>query len=214
MAGKIYFKLFADRPADATRDGAEDTIGYFTTMVPTAKFLNIEDKGATQDAIMSEVKAAAGRTVTRVDGSKIEVEGKAGIAAHQRLLALPDGRGAKRITIPTGNKIADSQAVNKNKAYHQISFSFPTFASNLIIAQALGRLIPANKISFEGAPSETEIYGWFRTEAGKRYPIIMIGTGTPSAEQPKVAVGAEITDAQIAQATTKRGGKKAKAKQA
>lgn len=211
---KLYFKIFVDRPNDAKRDGPEDAIGYFACMPATAKFLDIVAKGGTKDAIMSEVKASAGRTITRVDGSKIQEEAKVGVAGHQRMLALPDSKGAKRVTILTGNKIADSQAVNKANAYHTISFSFPTFCSNLIISQALGRTIPANKISKDGTPSEADIHGWFRSPGGKRYPIILLGSGTPDAEQPKVAVGDEITDAQMAMVETKKGGKKKKAAQA
>lgn len=204
--GKMYFELFVDQPPDAKRDSPDKVIGVFGCMPWAAKFLDVEDK-AVQTEGRFVIRKSGTRTLTRIDGSVMTAGLVAdGTSESKVLIPLPEGKGMKTATLLTGKKIADSQAVNKASAFHSITFAFPSFATNLIIAQALGRLIPAAKISKDGSPAETDIHPWFRSSGGKRYPIIIVGSGTADPDQPVIRVAAEVTDADVAAIESKTGG--------
>lgn len=208
--GKIYFELFVDQPPDAKRDSPDKVIGLFGCMPWAAKFLDIENKAATAEGRFI-IRKAGTRTLTRIDGSVMTAGPTAdGTSESKVMVPLPEGKGMKTATLLTGKPITDSQAVNKKGAFHSITFSFPSFATNLIIAQALGRLIPAAKISKDGTPAATDIHSWFRSSGGKRYPIIVVGSGTADPDQPVIRVASEVTDADVAAVESKTGGGKRK----
>lgn len=212
--GKLWFELFVDQPADAKRDSPDKVIGVFGCMPWAAKFLDIEDKAMVTEGRFA-IRKSGNRTLTRVDGSKMIAGASADGTSESRVqLPLPQGKGMKKATLLTGKPITDSMAVNKAKAFHSIGFAFPSFATNLIISQALGRLIPAAKISKDGTPSPADIHAWFRSEGGNRYPIIILGSGTADPDQPVIRVSSEVTDADVAAIESKTGGgKRKKAKQ-
>ena len=215
MASKLYFELFIDQAPDAKRDSPDKVIGYFACMPWAAKYLDIENKAVDPTKANFIIRKSGGRTLTRIDGTSMTAgAANDGTAEGKVLVSLPEGKGMKRITLLSGKKIATSQAVNKAKAFHSLSFAFPSVATNLIVAQALGRIIPAAKISKDGTPSEADIFPWFRSEGGKRYPIIILGGGSADPDQPTVKVGSEVTDADVAAIESKTGGgKRKKAKQ-
>ena len=201
MAAKLFFTLFVDQPADAATDSPDKRIGYFACMPWAAKFLDIEDKAVkSKDGASFTKRKGGGRSLTRVDGVTKLTALKDNVAESESLNGFTDGRGGKRIVLVTGKPVTDSKA--KKKTFHTIGFSFPSFATNLIISQALGRIIPAAKM--EANPGVADIYPWFRSSGGKRYPIILMGSGTPSSDQPTVKVGAEMTVADLASSESQR----------
>jgi len=197
MPSKLFFQLFIDRPADATSELPDKQIGYFACMPWSAKYLDIEAKAVKPEAGgLFTIRKSAKRTLTRVDGSTMSKGPKSddNVGKGRVMLGLPSGKGMKRVVIQTGKKIVGT-ASKKKDVTHTISFAFPSIASNLIIAQALGRLIPSTKFAKDATPAETDILPYFRSRGGRKYPIILIGSGTSTQDQDRVKVGDEITDA-------------------
>ena len=204
MATKLFFPLFVDQPTDAATDSPDKQIGYFSCMPWGAKFLDIEDKAVKSSSGASFTKRKGGaRSNTRVDGVTKTAVLKNAVADSESLNGFTDGRGAKRVVLVTGRPVADSKA--KSKTFHTIGLAFPSFATNLIISLALGRIIPAAKL--EANPKATDIYPWFRSAGGKRYPIILLGSGVPDPDQPTVKVGGEMTVADLAATDSQRQAK-------
>jgi hypothetical protein len=72
-----------------------------------------------------------------------------------------------------------------------MSIRFPVFATNLNISDALGSIIPSGKIS--GDPSATEIFNYFISKGGSRYPILTreAAEAEKSAEAPTTRAAAK-----------------------
>ena len=79
-------------------------------------------------------------------------------------------KGSRTVILQTGNKINDSKRkVGAANALHTISFRFPSWATILTIADALGEIIPPQKIA--ASPNNNQIYPTFKVKGGRRYPI-------------------------------------------
>ncbi|MEH2170793.1 MAG: hypothetical protein V7K41_29910 [Nostoc sp.] len=167
MSERLYFPLKRTTSGDADRV-VDDPIGNFSCLLVTAKFLDIENL-AKPFLKSKTVKPTKVRTLNRADGSTVNRSSKntSGVAAeHERPGRL--SRGTRRVVLTTGKKIDARVGAKAN--YHTISFRFPGFATILVIADALGTIIPANKM--KANPTATDVSPYFKVAGGGRYPIM------------------------------------------
>ncbi|WP_375501659.1 hypothetical protein [uncultured Nostoc sp.] len=174
MAERLYFPLKRTTEGDAGRV-VDDPLGNFSCLRVTAKFLDIEDLAKPFIKTIT-VKPKAVRTLTRADGSSVvrSKENNDGIPAeYQRVGRL--SKGVRSVILTTGKQIGTT-AEGKKPRYHTISFRFPSFATVLVIADALGTLIPANKV--KAVPTASDVSPYFRIAGGGRYPIMQKAAAT------------------------------------
>ncbi|MBW4425319.1 MAG: hypothetical protein KME50_12935 [Nostoc desertorum CM1-VF14] len=174
MAKRLYFPLYRETTDDAGRV-VDDPLGNFSCLSVTAKFLDIENlaKPFLKTTTVTPKKA---RTLVRADGSSVvrSAENNAGIPAPYK----KPGRLAKgtRSVILTTGKVIGTPGAGQRPTYHSLSFRFPSFATILVIADALGTLIPAGKI--DATPSGSEISPYFKLAGGGSYPIMQKAAAT------------------------------------
>jgi hypothetical protein len=166
MTKRLYFPLKRNTSGDAGRV-VDDPLGNFSCLSVTAKFLDIE-KFAIPFLKTKDVEPKKPRTLTRADSSTVvrSKENSDGVpASYKRAGRL--AKGTRSVILTTGKAI---DAAATRKTYHTISFRFPSFATVLVISDALGELIPANKI--KGIPTSTDISPYFKIAGGGQYPIM------------------------------------------
>ena len=158
----ISFPFYRDYTAAEKK---EDAFGYFTIKIASAKFLDI-DKIPTAVAvgrITRRKKSTKERDLTLVDGTVLNRRTNSNEASGETSLLGALTTGGKSIQLKTGK-------VTANGNYKRISIRFPVFATILNISDALGSVIPSGKINVD--PSGTEIFNYFISKGGKRYPIL------------------------------------------
>ncbi len=180
--GRIYFPIYKKTSSDAGQSNP-DPLGVFSCNLNAARFLDIDKLKITLPIIEYERKSGK-RSITLADGTKLEQTAAGTATAASTLIRTASGRGSRTIVLNTGKLIADTGRVKgKKSAFHTISFRFPSFATCLDIAIALGQLIPANKI--KNPPTATDIWGHFTVKGGRRYPIM---ESTAAEADPKTEV--------------------------
>jgi hypothetical protein len=174
MGKRLYFPLKRNTEGDAGRV-VDDPLGNFSCLQVTAKFLDIENL-AVPFLKVTEVTPKKPRTLTRADGSTVvrSPDNSDGIPApYKRAGRL--SKGTKPVTLTTGKEIG-AAVQGQPKRYHTISFRFPSFATVLVIADALGTLIPANKV--KSPPTATDVSPYFKLGSGGSYPIMQKAAAT------------------------------------
>ncbi|MEH1802144.1 MAG: hypothetical protein V7L13_23880 [Nostoc sp.] len=185
MTQRLYFPLKINTANDAQRENP-DPLGNFSCLSVTAKFLDIE-KFAVPFLKTTTVKPTKARTLIRADGSSVK-RGKKNADGIPVEYAKPGSlsKGTRRVILTTGKKIGDSST------YHTISFRFPSIATILVISDALGSLIPTNKI--KAIPTATDIAPYFKVVGGRQYSIMQ-----KAAAESSTAAQVPLTAAQIKQ---------------
>jgi hypothetical protein len=198
---RVFFPLLRLTSDDATRT-VDDPIGYFSCRESTARFLDIEKK-IVNALVNYEVTPTRTRILTLADGTVLKAgkENSDNKAAPYKK-AQAASKGAKTVRLITGKAIrpvaeAGSGANNK----HTISFRFPAFATILTISDALGTLIPNAHI--KSSPTADDIYPFFISPGGRRYPIMTKAAADNSTEAEVATSTQELT-----QLTAKTGSKK------
>jgi hypothetical protein len=185
MAKRLYFPLFISTDNDAQRENP-DPLTNFSCLSITAKFLDI-DKLAVPIIKEIKVKPTKGRTLSRADGSTLKRGSKNadGIPVEYTRPGSVS-KGTRRVVLTTGKKIGESTN------YHTISFRFPSIATIITIADALGTLIPADKI--KPVPTATSIAPYFKVVGGRQYAIMQ-----KAAAESRAGATVPLTVAQIKQ---------------
>jgi hypothetical protein len=194
----VSFPLY--RNVTGTGGVQKDAIGYFSCRLATAKFLDIDKIAeATTFALTRTRKQSKPRDLTLIDGTRREAsENENGSAKESEVLASISRTGTNSVQLVTGKKTA-------NKNYKRVTFRFPSFATNLNISDALGSLIPAQKIK-AGATAD-DVFNFFISKGGKRYPILTKASAeaeksseTPSTKQQAQDLLNKISGQKAAQA--------------
>ena len=165
--GRNYFPIL--RLKQEIEGGREvKPLGYFSCRESTTRFLALTSKVSTDNALVTFTrKAVTNRSHTLADGTildKSTADASGGAEASVGVKNLT--KGNKPIKLITGKKIADSN--NKN-AKHSVSFRFPGWCTVQIISNALALTLNAETVS--STPDAEQIYPFFITPGGKRYPI-------------------------------------------
>ncbi|MCW5315632.1 hypothetical protein GTQ43_20825 [Nostoc sp. KVJ3] len=207
--GRDYFAIL--RLQQEIKSGKEvKPLGFFSCRSSTTRFLELQSKVAAADAIITFTrKKVIKRSTTLADGTTLTVsaadkaEGGSNTNIEAEAVAgVMRGlsKGSKSITLKTGKPITDGAA--RAGSYHTVSFRFPQFATNLIISNALGNLLNAGTVS--QAPSESQIFPYFISAGGKRYPIATSAAAT-AAQDEKIATDNNGIVALAAEADTGTG---------
>lgn len=144
-----------------------DSLGSMSMRIATAKFLDVENLAKVVAASIKKRKKSKTRDLTLVDGTKLSTEkskdGDKGTAAESSVLQDISIKGSKSIILVTGK-------ITPNKNNKRVSIRFPSWATNLVISDALGTIIPPTKIKVE--PTGSDIFPYFISPGGRRYPIL------------------------------------------
>ncbi|NEU76948.1 hypothetical protein PI95_031745 [Hassallia byssoidea VB512170] len=171
--GRTHFPISRKTSGDAQRS-IKDPFGYFSCRESTTRFLDLQDKAKTAGYATAKGRKAYTKSTTLVDGTKLTAAngGDTISVAESEITQSIGSRGSRTVIIKTGKKLPDKNVDGKTKSggYHTISFRFPSWATVWVIADALGELIPAGKISV--TPSSTEIYPYFTVKGGRKYMIM------------------------------------------
>lgn len=190
--GTKYFGLYRETSNAGVVN--PDPIGYFSCRINVARFLDID--GIPTPVIERKVsKSEKTRDLTIVDSAansltKSDKNTDSVNEPNNKTLQLT--RGTKRVRIKTGIK-------NANGNYKTVGFSFPSWATIKVIADALGTIIPPGKIS--ATPSTTEIEGYFKLGQGGKYAIML------KAEAEASPDGQPITNSNISEIQGKSNSK-------
>ncbi|MEJ1929901.1 hypothetical protein WDZ92_06410 [Nostoc sp. NIES-2111] len=190
--GRIFFPLYRETDGDATRK-QDDPYGVFSCILPTARFLDIEEK-AFKGVILVKRKAGA-RALVRADGTKL-TQGEATNEVVETLIAKQLKAGTRSISLKTGKRIYPTDP--KKLQVHTLTFSFPSWATIPVIADALGELIPTTKI--KETPTATDIQPYFWLKGGGRYAIMRQAAAIANAD-------ATVASATLKQKIAAKGGK-------
>ena len=163
-AGRKWF-FVADTKSPAV--GGNYTIGgFFSCTENAAKFLDIDeiDNIPSQGIIIKREKHQ--RTSARAgdDGAPTTIE----VGESFVMKSFPKNPGRNVIIVRTNDEIESSKSKTKTKPKHTISFAFPGWATSLDIADALGSIIPENKIG----SGQNQIQQSFTRKGGRSYPIM------------------------------------------
>ena len=193
--GRNYFPIL--RLKQEIEGGKEvKPLGYFSCRESTTRFLALGAKIAGSNALITFTrKAISNRSHTLADGTildKSTADAGGGAEASKGIKSL--SRGNKPIKLITGKKIADS---NNNNAKHSVSFRFPGWCTVQIISNALG--LTLNNETVSATPDSAQIYPFFITPGGKRYPIAT-NTGAEAAEVVAIATSPTGLEALVSQA--------------
>jgi hypothetical protein len=168
--GNHIFAVYWNTPDDAQRANA-DPLGFCRCNDIAFKFLDIPEAKEFNGIIQRKGRKAHTRTATRADGTSVKAK-EAG--AQEGTLSVAESLGssgtiinfdgALTVTLKTGKK---TQAGNN----HTLSFTFTSnVARTIIIAEALGEIIPANKMSTTA--DTNEIFPYFIMPSGARHLIV------------------------------------------
>jgi hypothetical protein len=198
--GRLYFPIYRKTGSDAGRSNP-DPSGVFSCNMNAARFLDIADKAIALPVMVRERKAGK-RSITLADGTTLTATQDGAETATSEIVLPVSGRGSRTVIIKTGKQIADSQRKKgKSSAYHTISFRFPSFVTVLGICEALGEIIPPDKI--KNPPKATDIWGYFTIKGGRRYPI-MLGTEAESSTDFSVSESSAEMAALVVQGAAKK----------
>jgi hypothetical protein len=179
----ISFPFFRDYGA---KEKKEDALGYFTLKIATAKFLDIDKvpREAAVGKITRRKKSTKIRDLTLIDGTVLNKRTNSEETGGDTPILGAITTGGKSIQLRSGK-------ITTNGNYKMMSIRFPVFATNLNISDALGSIIPSGKIS--GDPSATEIFNYFISKGGSRYPILTreAAEAEKSAEAPTTRAAAK-----------------------
>jgi hypothetical protein len=158
----ISFPFFRNYDA---KEKKEDALGYLTLKIASAKFLGIENipRDAAVGKITRRKKSTKVRDLTLIDGTALNKRTNSEETGGDTPILGAITTGGKSIQLKSGK-------ITTNGNYKMMSIRFPTLATILNMSDALGSLIPSGKIS--GDPSPTEIFNYFISDGGKRYPIL------------------------------------------
>ena len=156
-----------------------------------ANFLDIKTRVYTPSEGDLVDRAGYTRSVPKSDGTFADVT----VPEGKRIYLANSRAGAKKVKLVTGAK------TTKNTK-RTLSITFPSFMSVAQIADALGELIPATKISRTGTIGAAEIEPFFTIEGGRTYPI-MLNTDAVAATATDVAT-TEAEQVTIATSTKSR----------
>lgn len=160
-----FFPIYRETQDDAGRV-TKDPIGTFSCRMSTARFLDLDKLNFNFEVAIK--RKGGTRSKTLVDGTTLGGTDQA--IADSTIVLSVSNKGSRTVIIKTGKKIADSKRVkNKDGAYHTVSFRFPAWATVTVIADALGELIPANKI--RSTPTAADIEPYFKVKGGRTYTI-------------------------------------------
>ncbi|MEH2195676.1 MAG: hypothetical protein V7K98_23960 [Nostoc sp.] len=168
--GRAWYACARKTSGDANRV-LDDPFGWFSCRLNVARFLDIDKKQYTspiygkakEDSIVRSLSLADGTTLRK---SKKNADGK---NAGGNRVQIRKKVGSRSVVIKTGKLIRPVTDTSPTASYHTLSFAFQSWATTGVIADALGGLIPAGKIS--ASPGATEIYGNFTLKGGGTYPI-------------------------------------------
>ncbi len=164
---RLYFPILRKTSGDAGRS-LQDPLGYFSCRASVARFLDIEKIAADTNALLIGTRKTYTRNSTLADGTTLGGGADGGAAdtqiAESEILLSFGSKGSKSVVLVTGKPLPS------NKGYHTLRIRFPGFATNLVIAEALGEIIPATKI--KSPPTAADIYPYFISQGGRRYPIM------------------------------------------
>ncbi len=150
----------------------DDPVGFFYARYPTVNFLNLED--FVYHGGYKVTRKSYTRTLTLADGTTLanSDQNPNRLVEESEVFVTPKRKpGGKTIRIVTGKK---TQKGN----YQSLSFNFPSWATSLVIGDALGELIPANKISSEAG--NTEIFPFAILPTGSRITLFSTSEATVS----------------------------------
>ncbi|MEH1821934.1 MAG: hypothetical protein V7L31_23115 [Nostoc sp.] len=150
-------------------------IGYFSCRASVTRYLAMEEL-ITQigDPLISLRRAASKRTDTLVDGTQLTtsaIDKQQGGSTTQieseasQVLQSQGSKGSKTVKLKATKLIKDDVPGK----YHQVSFRFPGWATNLIISNALGLILPSGTIA--QPIKDGKVFPYFVSPGGKRYPI-------------------------------------------
>lgn len=197
---KKYFPIYRETQDDAGRV-VKDPIGTFSCRMSTARFLDLDDLNFNFE--VATTRKGGQRSKTLADGTTLG--GTDTTVADSTVILSVSSRGSKTVVIKTGKKIADTKRTkNKDGAYHTISFRFPAWATVSVIADALGEIIPANKI--KASPTATDIEPYFRIVGGRTYTI-----NQKAAAEAKTDAQVPSNDSELQQLAQKSGKRVVKA---
>ncbi|MEH1853449.1 MAG: hypothetical protein V7L11_17675, partial [Nostoc sp.] len=146
-------------------------IGYFSCRSTVTRYLGMTALVSAGNAVISLRRTASKRSTSLVDGGSLttsaadkttggsttKIEDK-----QSQVLKSSGGKGSKSVRLKA-TKLVDPSVQGK---YHQVSFRFPGWATNLMISNALGLLLPAGTIA--NPISEGKLYPYFVSPGGKR----------------------------------------------
>ena len=158
----ISFPFFTNYGA---KEKKEDVLGYFTLKIASAKFLDIDKipREAAVGKITRRKKSTKTRDLTLIDGTVLNKRTNSEETGGDTPILGAITTGGKSIQLKSGK-------TSLNGNYKMMSIRFPTVATILNMSDALGSIIPGGKIS--GDPGPTEIFNYFISDGGKRYPIL------------------------------------------
>ncbi|MEH1777689.1 MAG: hypothetical protein V7L26_00760 [Nostoc sp.] len=149
-------------------------LGYFSCRSSVTRYLEMETLVSAGESVISERRVASSRSVNLVDGGQLttstadkEEGGSTTLvkSKQSQVLKSNGAKGSKSVRLKA-TKLVDPTKPGK---YHQVSFRFPGWATNLIISNALGLLLPSGTIATPIA--DGKLYPYFISPGGKRYPI-------------------------------------------
>lgn len=179
-------------------------LGYFSCRSTVTRYLEMGALVSAGNSVISERKTASNRSAALVDGGELTVsaadkaEGGSTTlikSKQSQVLKTNNAKGSKSVRLKA-TKLVDPAKPGK---YHQVSFRFPGWATNLIISNALGLLLPSGTIATPIA--DGKLYPYFISPGGRRYPIatqlaaqgvniVVVGTN-PTTESAMLAESGE-----------------------
>ena len=172
FAGKIKTPVFTGEGENRTR-ALKDMNIVFSCPIHVAEWLEIDAKYKIGSNNTQTIPSHSRNNALVGGGS-----GTSTVAQHERAIGARGRVGSKVVTINTGKQRASK------KGKYQISFRFPQKTTAIEIADLLGSVIPANKIS--STPGAAQVQNKFRLVGGKTYGIMSPAQATASTEaQPK-----------------------------
>ncbi|MHC5614106.1 MAG: hypothetical protein ACYTXA_24705 [Nostoc sp.] len=174
---------------EAGKAAPVEAFGYFSCRASVTRYLVMEELIAVSEAVVSVRRKAFKRSATLADGTELTVgaadKAEGGTTSkieeeQAQLLLSNSSRGSKTVKLKT-TKLVDPAVKGK---YHQVSFRFPGWATNLIISNALGLILPSGTIA--SPIQDGKIFPYFISPGGRRYPI---ATSTAAQEANVALVG-------------------------
>lgn len=162
-------------------------LGFFSCRASTTRYLDLTTKVASGLITFTRKASTKKRSLMLADGTTLTAS-----AADKAEGGEPEAsigtksfsKGCKPIRLITGKRINETDTTNfgiSNR--HSISFRFPQFVTIAMISNALGALL--NPGTVEATPGDGQIFPFFISPGGKRYPI---ATVTAAKENTTVAI--------------------------
>jgi hypothetical protein len=158
-------------------------IGYFSCRASVTRFLGLTTKVADAETLITfPRKKANARSLTLADGTTLTASaadqaegGSSGTGTQEQNTGTRGlSKGSKSYRLITGKLITPGSTTNQAK--HSISFRFPGWATIQIVSNALGLLLNADTVA--KAPNDNQVYPYFISPGGRRYPIATSAAAT------------------------------------